>query len=305
MASLLFALLHLLALILVVRILLPPVLLLTNPYATAAGLLLNRLLRAVRPALPLPDRALCVVLLTLDFAACAALLTRLGGPVLPLGGFAIATYPARGFLGWFGLELLHFGGFMLALLAGNTLLRLWHLGRTLPGYTGDLIDLACRPFSGLRIPAQIVLIALLSLGYTAIALACASDVAYPSAEIMRQLVKDLPAAANLPPIFDLAAVAAPLRTLILAALAILNILGTLGYHIFVLLLLTLLAAILNARPMLGFLNDALRLLTGPIPPLRLGPIDFAPMVALFTLGFLETALSTLLLLLAQGLAHVV
>ena len=109
MAALLLALLHLLALLLVVRLGLPKRYALLNPYAAASDALLARLLAFVRPALRLGDRALCGVLLALDLAACAAVLTRLGGPQLVLAGAAVATFPASGFLGWFGLAALDGG----------------------------------------------------------------------------------------------------------------------------------------------------------------------------------------------------
>ena len=306
MASLLFAFLHLLALALVVRLTLPPRAVPANPYALACDTLLGRLLRAVRPALPLPDKLLCVVLLALDLSACAALLTKLGGPELPLGGFAVVTYPARGFLGWLGLEALRFAGFYLAILTGGLLLRLWHLGRALPGYTGDLLRLAGNPFTRLPLGWQAAGVAALSLAYVGVALLFADKVEYPVAALMAELSRSLPGAASLAPgLFDFSSYAAPLRVILLAGLTVVDVIGNLSYYVFLLLLMLLLATLLGSRPMAFFLNDAVRLLTGPIPPLRLGPLDFAPVVALFALSLIETALGVLLLALMRGVAGVV
>ena len=88
-------------------------------------------------------------------------------------------------------------------------------------------------------------------------------------------------------------------------MTVIDVIGSLGYYFFLLLLMALVAALLGSQPMVFFLNDALRLLTGPIPPLRLGPIDFAPMVALLALGALESVLGMGLLFLTHGVAHVV
>ena len=305
MASLLFAFLQLLGLALVVRLTLPTRYVLLNPYAAACDTLLGRLIRLVRTAIPLPDKPLCVVLLGLDLSACAALLTRLGGPELVLGGFAVATYPARGFLGGLGVEVLRFAGFNIALLAGVAFLRLWHLGRPLPGYTGDLLRVACNPFMRLPLWGQVGGVAALAVAYVGIALAFASEVAYPAAEVFARLAETLPGVGVASNLFDLSAFPLPLRAFFLAGMTVIDVIGSLGYYIFLLLLMALVAALLGSQPMVFFLNDALRLLTGPIPPLRLGPIDFAPLVALLALGALESVLGMGLLFLTHGVAHVV
>ena len=126
MATLLLALLHLFALILVVRLTLPDRFVMLNPYAAATGTLLARLLNFVRAGIRLPDKPLCAVLLVLSLAACAAALTRVGGPSLIVGGAAVVSFPAKGFLGWLGIAALDFVGFYIALLAGIFMLRLWH-----------------------------------------------------------------------------------------------------------------------------------------------------------------------------------
>ena len=101
------------------------------------------------------------------------------------------------------------------------------------------------------------------------------------------------------------AISRMINVFFLAGMTVIDVIGSLGYYIFLLLLMALVAALLGSQPMVFFLNDALRLLTGPIPPLRLGPIDFAPLVALLALGALESVLGMGLLFLTHGVAHVV
>lgn len=306
MAALLLALLHPLALILLVRLTLPARYALLNPYAAAADALLGRLLAFVRPALRLGDRALCVVLLALDLAACAAVLTRLGGPQLVLAGTAVATFPASGFLGWFGLAALDFAGFYLALLAGNFLLRLWHLGRPLPGYSGDLLALATRPFSGLRLWAQAAALGVLACLYVALAFVCADSVRYPLFEALAPLAEKMSA-----PVAFLRAQSypAPLQALLLAGMTVLNVLGQLRDYIFLFWVILALAALMGSRQMGFFLSDVLRLLCGRLPPLRLGPLDLSPLAAMAALAVAHGVLGGLFLflvgLLAGGFAHVV
>ena len=272
MATLLLALLHLFALILVVRLTLPDRFVMLNPYAAATGTLLARLLNFVRAGIRLPDKPLCAVLLVLSLAACAAALTRVGGPSLIVGGAAVVSFPAKGFLGWLGIAALDFVGFYIALLAGIFMLRLWHLGRPLPGYAGELLTLAGRPFTGLRLPAQAVVLLVLQ---------------------------------TMPAFLHVQEHPAFLQTILLAGMTVLNVLGQIRDYIFLFWLILALAALMGAAPMAYFLRDVLRLLCGRIPPLRLGPVDLSPLVAVAALAVVHGVLGGLFLLFIGLLAHVV
>lgn len=305
MAALLLALLHPLALILLVRLTLPARYALLNPYAAAADALLGRLLAFVRPALRLGDRALCVVLLALDLAACAAVLTRLGGPQLVLAGTAVATFPAFGFLGWFGLAALDFWGFYLALLAGNLILRLWCLGRQLPGFSGDLLCLATRPFSGMRLWVQALAILAFAALYMAVSLAFAAEVSYPLADLAAQIAAQFPGGAHAPAFLAVADHPVPLRVFFLAGMAVLNVIGQLRDYLFLFWLLLALSALMGSQRLAFFLRDVLRLLCGRVPPLRLGLLDLSPLAAMAALLLAHGVLGGLFLLLVGALAHVV
>lgn len=305
MATLLLALLHLFALILVVRLTLPDRFVMLNPYAAATGTLLARLLNFVRAGIRLPDKPLCAVLLVLSLAACAAALTRVGGPSLIVGGAAVVSFPAKGFLGWLGIAALDFVGFYIALLAGIFMLRLWHLWRPLPGYAGELLTLAGRPFTGLRLPAQAIVLLVLALLYVAVAFVCANGVQYPLFEMVEQMGANLPGGQTMPAFLHVQEHPAFLQTILLAGMTVLNVLGQIRDYIFLFWLILALAALMGAAPMAYFLRDVLRLLCGRIPPLRLGPIDLSPLVAVAALAVVHGVLGGLFLLFIGLLAHVV
>ena len=304
MAHLLFALLHLLALLFAVRLTLPERYLLTNPYAAAANRLVAKMLGWLRAAMPfLGDRALCAVALALTLSAAAASLPFQGGPTVVLGGMAVATFPARGFLGWLGVEALRFTGFLVALWAGVWLLRLWHLRRPLPGVTGDLARLAARPVSALPLWAQGVAACGAAAAWVGVALACAGQVTYPLAEVPQ--VREAFAAAGLDNPLDLAALPPAARVIALAFLTVTDVIGDLRGFVFILIVLSLVFAFLGSPASRFFLNDAIRLFNGALPRLTLGPIDFTPLAALLALGLAEALAGMAALLLARGLAHVV
>lgn len=305
MATLLLALLHLFALILVVRLTLPDRFVMLNPYAATTSTLLARLLNFVRAGIRLPDKPLCAVLLVLTLAACAAALTRVGGPTLIVGGAAIVSFPAKGFLGWLGIAALDFVGFYLALLAGIFMLRLWHLGRPLPGYAGELLTLAGRPFSGLRLLAQAIVLFVLALLYVAVALVCANGVQYPLFELVEQMGAQLPGGQAMPDFLQVNAYPAFLQTLLLAGLTMLNVIGQIRDYIFLFWIILAIVALMGAAPMAYFLRDVLRLLCGRIPPLRLGPIDLSPLVAMVALFLAHGVLGGLFLFFVGLLAYVV
>ena len=88
-------------------------------------------------------------------------------------------------------------------------------------------------------------------------------------------------------------------------MTVLNVLGQIRDYIFLFWLILALAALMGAAPMAYFLRDVLRLLCGRIPPLRLGPIDLSPLVAVAALAVVHGVLGGLFLLFIGLLAHVV
>lgn len=303
MGGLLVSLLNLLGLLLLVRLTLPARYALLNPYAAAVDGLLGRLLAFLRTALPLPPKGLCLVLLALTLASQAALAARQGVAAVEVGMFALFAYPAKGFLGWLGVAALRFLGFYVAVLGSALFLRLWHLGRPLPGYAGDLIRLAARPLTPLPLWAQAAGTALMVLAFVALAEGTASGVTWPMAQVAE--AQGLFAGLGLPNVFDLSVLSPAARLPFLAGMLLVGVVGQAQTFLVLLLIALFLSRLMGAQPTVFFLSDAVRLLTGPIPPFRVGPVDLSPLAAYFLLGLLYALLSGILLLAVRVASHVV
>lgn len=304
MGHLLVSLLNLFGLMLIVRLTLPERYVLLNPYAAAVDNLFARLLSLLRGALPLPPRGMCLALLALTLSAQAALAFRQGGgAVVPVSAFAHFVYPAEGFPGWLGVATLRFLGFYASLQSAALFLRLWHLGRPLPGYTGDLMCLAGRPLTSLPLWAQALGAAAVAFAFVALSAGLASEAIWPMAQAkeMQTLLADM----GLPNVFDLAALTPKARLLFLTGTVLVGVATQAQGFLLMLLFVLLLCALLRAKPTVYFLSDAVRLLTGPIPTFRLGPLNLAPLAAYFLLGLLATLLTGGLLLAARLASHVV
>ncbi len=301
--SLLLSFLHLLALVLVVRLTLPARYFFVNPYLLAIDTLTGRLLNNLRTALPLPTQPLCLLTLGLILAARAALSTKVGTPSITLSGVAIAGYDVTGFLGWFGVEVLRFIGFYIAVLTCGFLLRLWHLGKPLPGYSGDILKVASRPFSHLPLPTQAVGIILLTTAYILLVTGTASTILYPLAQ--NPDVQRLFTQAHLPNIFNFGELEAGVRLLLLVGLAILDVLAAIQGTIFILILMLIITMIMGTSPMGLFLMDVKRLICGPIPPLRVGPLDLSLPLLYIVLLLIYIFLASGLFIVAVGVSYVV
>ena len=303
MESLLVSLLNLLGLALLVRLTLPARYALLNPYAAAMDTLLARLLGFLRGALPLPPRALCLAVLALALSAQAALAVRHGAPTVAVSAFALFAYPAQGFLGWLGVAALRFFGFYVSVLAAAFLLRVWHLGRPLPGYTGDLMCLVGRPLSPLPLWMHAVGTLGTLFAFVALAEGFASETVWPMAQLAE--TQALMANMGLRNIFDLSALTPAARLLFLVGSTLAGVAAQAQNVMLMLFLARLLLALLRARPTLFFIDDAIHLLTGPIPAFRLGPLNLAPLAAYFLFGVVSSLFTVGLLLLARVLSHVV
>ncbi len=303
MIGILLSLLHLLALTLVVRLCLPEKHILLNPYAMATESLQDRLIAFLKSAIPLPTKGLCALLLLGIFAGRAALLTKVGPPVVPLGAMAFFRFPVTGFLGWFGVEVLQFAVFWLSIGSAFTVLGLWHLGRPIPGYTGDLLKLGCLPLVRLRPILRLLVMGVLWCGLIALLFSLVSSAHYPLSEI--PAVKEAFTQLNLSNPFDLSKLPVGLRILALAGDALFGVIGDIQSLLFMSLMLLLLAMLLRANAMVFFLTDLVRLLCGALPPMRVGVLDCAPLLALLLLSFLLAVTKGVWMCLIYGLAHVV
>ena len=303
MIDLLLSLLHLLALTLVVRLCLPEKHILLNPYAMATESLQDRLLGFLKSAIPLPTKGLCALLLLAIFAGRAALLTKVGPPIVPLSAMAFFRFPVTGFLGWFGVEVLQFVRFWLAICSAFAVLGLLHLGRPIPGYTGDLLRLGCLPLVRMPFILRPIVVGVLWCGFVSLLFALSGSAIYPLGEI--PAVKEAFEQLNLSNPFNLSGLPVALRVLALAGDALFGVIGELQSLLFMSLVLLLLAMLFRAKAMVFFLTDLVRLLCGAIPPMRLGALDCAPLLALLLLSLLLAATKAVWMFLIHGLAYVV
>lgn len=290
----LLGLLHLLALILLVRLFLPARVIFMNPYAAHAMLLSDRLIAFLRTALPLPSRLLCGLLLLLIFSLRAAVLTRVPeGATFQLGMLSVCRVPAVSYLDWLGVEVLHFAFFWLGIITAYAWLRLVHLLRPFPGYTGDLVRCMGRPLTALPLPA--LWGAILS-GYLVLVTATASLGTLSQPLLQLPEVADTFARLGIVNPLDTTAYSLPLQMILLAAGSVISILLDMQNMLFMLFLLALISALFGSPALRYFLNDAISLLVGPMPPLRLGPLNFAPLLSFFLYGLVASILLTLVVL---------
>ncbi len=300
---LLLSLLHLFALVLVVRLTLPKHYIFANPYSAAINGLAEKALTTLRSAIPLPSKPLSLLLLALILASRAALSTQLGAPSITLSAFAIAKYNVTHFFGWFGVEVLRFVGFYITVLSCGYVLRLWHFGRGLPGYSGDMLTTAGRPFAFLPLLGQtFVLFCLISL-YVWIVLATATSFTYPPAEAPE--LKQMFAQTQLKNILNFGELPFALHFFLLVSTTFLEIISAIHGSIFILILMLLVAMLTRAGPMAFFLMDMKRLICGPIRPIYLGPFDLSLPLLYITLLLIYITLTSFLLIFALVVSHVV
>ena len=303
MGDLLLSLLQWLALVAFVRAGLPQKYLLLNPFAAWADRLFDKLLGALRSALPLPPRALCVLVFAMALSARAAALLRFASAAVSVDFYALYLLPSEGFWDWLWVAALQFLWFWWALATASLLLRLLHRTKVLPGYSGDLLAFVARPLS--LLPRSLAAPVLLA-GWVAIILLCqvtATQVLYPLGETAQ--VVELFRQVGIANPFDLGTLAAPLRVTFLAGAAALSLLTIFRSLLFVTIILGLIAAFFKSRSLTALMDDLLRLLGGFLPAIRLGPLNISPIVAFFAYGVLSTVLGGAWIFLIQGVARVV
>ncbi len=286
-----------------VRLILPARTLFLNPYAMAIDTLLGRLLRALHTAIPLQVKPLCWVALGLVLASRAAVSATTGLPAVVLSSFTVLGYDVATFLGWFGLEILHFVGFYLSVLACAFFLRCWHLGRPLPGYSGDLLNIVAYPLGRFKLPTQGICICLLFALYIAFAMAFASVTTYPMAQLAP--MQEQLAQYKLDNFFAFSSYTPLIRGLLLVGTTFLDAIAAIHGTIIILILMLILSMFFGSGPMTQFLFDVKTLLCGPIRTIRLGPVDLSLLVTYFALGLIYTLMVSLLFGFATLLSYVV
>ncbi len=300
--------LHFIALIFLVRLTLPKRYLLLNPFAAAMDYQLTRLLAFVQTGVAVPIKGACALLLVLTLAGRAAILATHTDPLL-VSPLAIFAFNAEGFLGWFALELLHFGSFYFSVLSAFCLLRLWHGLRVLPGYTGDLLHLAVHPFSRLKLSLQWPVL----IGFGIVLFTLASQFAnvcvYPMNTVFDDLAKQLPAdlqqIESLLKMTDLQQLPAFAWYALMIFMSIMVVAIEILDVFFIFLLISLFTMGNRSTPLGNFIADAIRLICGPIRNVRLGPINIAPLLAFFAISSLYFVITAVFITLIMGLVYVV
>lgn len=142
-----------------------------NPLIAWAIAFTERILGALRSAIPLPRRGLLLFLFLLLLSVKAAFLFR--QPMLAdlvLGNTISLHFAEAGsFLRWVGVALIHVGFFWVSFALSVVLLRLWNRNGTFPypGRIGGMLLFLSRPFSerppAIALPALMFLLAGLAL----------------------------------------------------------------------------------------------------------------------------------------------
>ncbi|MEG1479873.1 MAG: hypothetical protein RSD41_02590 [Kiritimatiellia bacterium] len=273
-----------------------------NPYLALLDNLSNRLIAFVRSGLPLSPRILCFLIGGLALAGRTALVAKSGFNILSLGGLYTYTFAPTGFIEWFGVAMLQFLAFCAALFSAYILLRLWHFGKELPGYTGDILKQALRPFSYASFLLQIL--ALMIIAAALIFLCEHFAVGSLNSEFSASS-RELFAKAQLPNLFDLSQLSPMMRNSFLTGFSIIATIADLTHFIFLLILLSLFSLLFRARGTDFFVQDALTLMQGRLPTLRIGALNLTPIVVFFLLNLIMIILLQGFLIAIWGLNHVV
>lgn len=300
-------LLHLLALALLVRMLIPARANFLNPYAAPLDRLLLRLVGFVQTGLPLPTRGVYAFLFLLTLLGRAACLATNGDARLLLAGpFMLATFPSATALDWMLLQAFHFAFFLFTLYAAITLLRLWHLLKPMPSFVAELLLIGGYPFCRLRVRTQLLTLLLLGTLLFAGVNACAATIDYPFN--LLAIPADMPKAQLelIQSFIDLSTLPTLLRCITFSLLGIISALLPLTDAYLMLFWLFLITFLFKNPLTTAFISGALDLLRGRIPTLRIGFINLtALLIFLLIFPFLYALLSTLIIFLSKGLLYVV
>lgn len=298
--SLVHAFLIFFCVVVIVRLMLPAQYALLNPYAATLDNLLTRLLTVLRPALPMPPKPLCVVLLALALCADAVMLSRMHVNAMAVNLFVAYALPAATFKNWLLIAVLGLFRHFIMLLAGMLVLQVWHRSRLLPGYSGDLLRLALFPVGRCSLALQwgILFVAAAFLAF--LMNWHAESVTYPfeNLEALTGMMGDLSkkmALSNLVP---------GLRFVAVTGLIVLEVFSELHELTVTLILFAILCALTRNQSLSYFIKDIFRLLKGPLPEFRMGFLYLTPILILLVCSAAGGVLQALFMMLIEVIATV-
>lgn len=287
--ALLLSLLQLLSLIAFVRLFLPKKYVVLNPYAAGMDRHFSRLLETVQTALPLGVKPLCVLLILLAVALRATLLFRMGIPEFRIGLFFSAQFEPATFLGCFAFAALDFAVFWFIFQAAVLMLRLWHFWRPLPGFAGDLLELAAHPLSRLPLSIRLPVLICLAGVLVVLPLRLALSVAFEPDPVFMELVQKQLLPGRTPPQVPLSVTQIAVALFSFLPL----VLSSVQSFLVLTLIFRIVSGFLKSKPIHFLTGELLTIFCGRLPRVGIGPFDLTPILAFFVFNVIVNLLAIL------------
>lgn len=284
--ALLLSLLHLIALIALVRIFLPKSYVVLNPYGAGIDRLFSRLLDLVHTALPVGMKPLCALLILLALAARSALLFRLGTAEFQFGIFFTAHFTPTTFAGWFVFAVLDFAAFWFMLQASVLMLQVWHFLRPLPGFAGDLLKSATHPFSLLPLWGRAAGIILFAVLLVTGPLLTAGSIEFVPVPVLTDLIQTRLLSGQTPPQAPLSAAQIAVALFSFVPL----VLSSIQSFLILALILRIVSGFLKSKQTYFLTGELLAIFCGRLPRVGIGLFDLTPILAFFVFNVLVNLL---------------
>lgn len=281
--------------VLMVRLTLPTRYVLLNPYAAMLDNFLSKLLKQVHTALPLPPNFLCLFLLLFALCADAVMLSRMQLNKISINDLVVFSFPMHSFLQCLLIAVLRFFHHLVMIWGGTLFLQAWHRSRTLPGYTGGLLQLVVWPTNRFALTLQWSGLLFSTIGLAFLFSFWATDIVYPL-ETMQTLPGTMGEAARL---LHFSTQSFGVRSVVTGGLMIIEVFAGLHSITLNMILIALVCVFARSNLMSYFLNDVFNLLKGPLPNVKLGILSLTPLLLLLIFSLANSFLSVLLLALIR------
>lgn len=306
MIGLILNLLHLVALVLLVRCLIPSSAVFLNPYTHLLNANVKRLTNFFQSGLPLSLRGVCCFLLLLTLISRAAILASLGANKMLLAGpFVLVTFHATTILDWFLIECIDFAFFYYLILSATTFFRFWHLLKPIPGLVADLFFVSAYPFARFKLRHQCAILLLGGMFLFMCVQTLRPEIEYPL--LLIDYMKDLPQeqAQSLQAFFNFETLPHGLWHLLLTLFTFFSVFIHLADILLMLLWAFLIALLFRSRYVHLFIHETLQLICGRLPQLRLGRLNFTPLLLCLLFPLFFSLFSFLILFLIRAILYVV
>lgn len=264
--------------VLIVRLTMPERYVLLNPYAAMLDNLLTKLFHKIYPAIPLPHRVLCALLIVLFLCADAVMCSRLHINADAIGVTVAFQLPSDTFLDWLRIAALLLARQFVLLWSAVFFLQLWHRSRRLPGYSGDLLCLSVHPVLRLPLSVQIVGLCIAAFLLNWAYFMSAISVAYPIEVSLEEQLAALPRGVSL----TVSQMTMPLQMIAFAGLRILDVLREIYGFSIMLVFVWLISTFMRSKDIANFLADVFHLLRGRLPVIILGSFNLTPILVAIT-----------------------